>query len=125
MKIVMIGAGNVATHLTACSPTKKNKPSCRYTAGQKSRLRHWLNLPTVHIPATVQDINADADLYIVSVKDSVLSDLLPQIVLHQSQCLVCSHSRQCPYGYLEGTYTSIRSIIPDADIQQTTSCRFR
>lgn len=124
MKIVMIGAGNVATHLTLALQQKEQTILQVYSRTEVSASA-LAELADCAYTCNVQDINADADLYIVSVKDSVLSDLLPQIGPHQSQCLVCSHSRQCPYGYLEGTYTSIRSIIPDADIQQTTSCRFR
>ena len=78
MKIVLIGAGNVATHLGIAL----QKAGCLIlqvysrTEESASALAARLSVDYTIVP---DEIRRDADLYIVSVKDSVLGELLPRL----------------------------------------------
>jgi len=78
MKVVFIGAGNVATHLATELYRQKSDIVQVYSRTIKSAQEL-----AIHVKATpITDINAivtDADLYIFSVKDSVLGDLIGQM----------------------------------------------
>jgi predicted short-subunit dehydrogenase-like oxidoreductase (DUF2520 family) len=78
MKVVFIGAGNVATHLATELYRQKTDIVQVYSRTIKSAQEL-----AIKVKATpITDINAvitNADLYIFSVKDSVLSDLIGQM----------------------------------------------
>lgn len=86
MKIILIGAGNVATHLgralqevgyTLLQVYSRTEESARTLAQQLS----------VEYTVSLKDIRKDADLYIVALKDSALQELLPTLVKGREQSL--------------------------------------
>ena len=77
--IVMIGAGNVATHLGKAFHEAGCHIKMIYSRTQESakELAESIGCPyTTDITST----DSDADIYIVSLKDSVLETILPQLV---------------------------------------------
>ena len=78
MKIVLIGAGNLATNLGKALLSAGHDIIQVYSRTMESAY-HLANIvggaPTIDI----ENINQNADLYIVSVKDSVLCGLLPKL----------------------------------------------
>ncbi len=78
MKIVLIGAGKLATNLGRALAALGHDLQQVYsrTMESASTLANQLGAtPVTHI----EDVDADADLYIVSVKDSALGDLIPDL----------------------------------------------
>lgn len=87
MKIVLIGAGNVATHLGIAL----QKVGCLIlqvysrTEESASALAARLSVDYTIVP---DEIRRDADLYIVALKDAVLRQLAPVLVKGRSRpCL--------------------------------------
>lgn len=77
--IVLIGAGNVATHLGRAF----HKAGCRikmiYSRTQESArtLAESIGCPYT---TDITSVDSEADIYIVSLKDSVLEEILPELV---------------------------------------------
>ncbi len=88
---VIIGAGKLATHLS--ETLKINGYSIRQvysrTAQSAKPLADKLNTRFTVQP---KEIEADADIYIVAVKDSAYNDLLPQINFGKALVVHCSGS---------------------------------
>ena len=77
-KIVLIGSGNVATHLVL-SLTKKGKNIIHIYGRTISRAKKLAEKINSSYSDKVEDIPADADLYIVSVSDHALSEVVKKI----------------------------------------------
>ncbi len=78
MKIVFIGAGNVATHLSVAMKNVGFEILQIYSRTKDSAkiLGELLNVPYCF---NIADVNKNGDLYIYSVKDSVLEDIISKI----------------------------------------------
>lgn len=79
IKIVLIGAGNVATHLGRALQLSGNDLIQVYSRTEESAVALAQQL-SVEYTLSIEDIRKDADLYIVALKDSALQELLPQMV---------------------------------------------
>ncbi len=79
MKIVLIGAGNLATRLAIALHAKGYTPACLYSRTEPSA--RLLSERIGDVPYTTQpnELPTDGDLYIFAVKDSVLPELLTQM----------------------------------------------
>ncbi len=79
MKIILIGAGNLATRLAVALQTKGLVPACVFSRTEESARQ--LSERLGHCPYTtdIAHVPADGDLYIFAIKDSALHDLLPRI----------------------------------------------
>ncbi len=78
MKVVFIGAGNVATHLATELYRQKSDIVQVYSRTIKSAQELAIQVKAAPI-TNINAITTDADLYIFSVKDSVLNDLIGQM----------------------------------------------
>ena len=78
-RIVLIGAGNVATHLGIALQQAGWEIVQVYsrTEASASELAMRLQVPYV---TSVEEVCADADIYIVAVKDNALPELIPELV---------------------------------------------
>ena len=78
-RIVLIGAGNVATHLGTAWQKAGYEIAQVYsrTSASASDLADRLG---VGYTTSLEEICADADVYVVMVKDAVLQELVPNIV---------------------------------------------
>lgn len=86
MKIVLIGAGNLATNLGKALISKNYSVQQVYSRTQQSACTLAQKLGCVYTSA-IDEIVMDADLYIVALKDSVLDDLLPSLVRGRESAL--------------------------------------
>ena len=78
-RIVLVGAGNVATHL-GIALQQAGWPIAQVysrTEASASELANRLQVPYV---TSVEAICTDADIYIVAVKDDALKELIPELV---------------------------------------------
>lgn len=78
-RIVLIGAGNVATHLGVALQRAGHEVTQVYSRTEVSAACLAGKLGT-GFTTCMEEVCADADVYIVSVKDDVLSGLLPSVV---------------------------------------------
>ena len=102
MKIVLIGAGNVATHLGIAL----QKAGCLIFAGiQPYRgvcFCIWLTDFLVDYTIVPDEIRRDADLYIVALKDAVLRQLAPVLVKGREQALFVHTAGSMPMDLWKG-----------------------
>lgn len=85
-RVVLIGAGNVATHLGVGLQKAGWKIAQVYsrTAESASELATRLEVPFV---TSLEEVCTDADVYLVMVKDAVLQELIPALVKGREQAL--------------------------------------
>lgn len=101
MKIVLIGAGNVATHLGIAL----QKAGCLIlqvysrTEESASALADRLLVDYTIVP---DEIRRDADLYIVALKDAVLRQLAPVLVKGREQALFVHTAGSIPMDLWKG-----------------------
>lgn len=101
MKIVLIGAGNVATHLGIAL----QKAGCLIlqvysrTEESASALADRLLVDYTIVP---DEIRRDADLYIVALKDAVLRQLAPVLVKEGSRLCLYIRRVVCLWIYGRG-----------------------
>ena len=101
MKIVLIGAGNVATHLGQALTKANHQILQVYSRTEESAttLAKYLNSDwTTHI----EEVLTTADLYIVMLKDSVQNEILPQLVKRNPQALFVHTAGSVPMNIWEG-----------------------
>ena len=86
LSIVMVGAGNVATHL--CKALKKAECNIKqvFSRTKESAVILAEKIDCLYTTDT-ESICSDADLYIVSLKDSVLNEILPRLVKRNHKAL--------------------------------------
>ena len=86
-KVVIIGAGNVATHL---SKAIKNAgfEILQIVSRTEESARALGTLLDVPYTCTPAEINADADLYIVSVQDDAIATVLSTFILPKDALVV-------------------------------------
>lgn len=101
MKIILIGAGNLATNLGKALLTAGHDILQVYSRTQESAS----TLATIAGGAPVTDITKlrnDADLYIVSVKDSVMADLIPALCKGRETKVFVHTAGSMPMSIFEG-----------------------
>ncbi len=79
MKIILIGAGNLATRLAITLHAKGMTPACVYSRTQPSAQQLSMRIGGAFYTTLPDELPTDGDLYIFAVKDSVLPELLPQM----------------------------------------------
>lgn len=85
-KIVLIGAGNVATHLGMGLQQSGCQILQIYSRTQKSA-SELADLLKVPYTTALEEITSEADVYIVALKDSAFQDLLPYIIKGKEKSL--------------------------------------
>lgn len=100
-RVVLIGAGNVATHLGVALQKAGHEVAQVYsrTEASASTLAGRLNVPYT---TDLSQLCEEADLYIVSVKDDVLSSLLPIVVKGKEKALFVHTAGSMPMNVWEG-----------------------
>ena len=99
-RIVLIGAGNVATHLGIALQKTGFEIMQIYsrTEVSASLLGNRLSVPFV---TCLENITKDADIYIVSVKDDALCKLIPDIVKDREKALFVHTAGSMPMNVWE------------------------
>ena len=86
-KIVLIGAGNVATHLGSALCGAGCDVVQVYSRTKESAMELADKL-SAEYTVSVDGIRCDADMYIVALKDSALQELLPMLVKGREQAFI-------------------------------------
>lgn len=101
MKIVLIGAGNLATNLGKVLLSAGNDIIQVFSRTMESASQ----LASLAGGAPVTDINKvrnDADLYILSLKDSVLADIIPELCKGRESKVFCHTAGSMPMDIFSG-----------------------
>ena len=100
-RIVLIGAGNVATHLGVALKRAGQEVAQVYsrTEASASVLAERLGVP---FTTSLDEVVSEADLYIVSVKDAVLQELLPSVVKGREGALFVHTAGSMPMDVWKG-----------------------
>lgn len=101
MKIVLVGAGNLATNLGKALKTIGEDIAQVYSRTEESAsvLGNLLEVPYT---TCLSDILDDASLYIVSLKDSVLPEILPVLVKGRKNALFIHTAGSIPLSIWDG-----------------------
>ena len=101
MRIVLVGAGNLATNLGKALKQSGENIIQLYSHTKESASRLGIEL---EIPYTtnILDLSKDAELYIVSLKDSVLQDFLPLLVKGREDALFVHTAGSIPLSIWSG-----------------------
>jgi len=78
MKVVVIGAGNVATHLSLAIQKTSASIIQMYSRSEENAYKLANRLGT-DLTTRIYEITPEADLYLFAVKDDALSEIIPQI----------------------------------------------
>ncbi|GHT22268.1 hypothetical protein FACS189430_03780 [Bacteroidia bacterium] len=83
MRIVMIGAGNLATHLSKALQNSGNDVCQILSRTEKSAMRLAKTLKTVYTTASDRMVR-DADLYIAAVSDDAIAEVISELPFTES-----------------------------------------
>lgn len=122
--IIMIGAGNVATHLSvALSQAGYNiRQVFSRTEASASELAAKLKCPYT---TDLSQITHEGDLYIVSVKDSALNDILPKLVQRAPQALFVHTAGSVPMNVWQGLAERYGVLYPMQTFSKLRQVDFR
>ena len=101
MKIVMVGAGNVSTHFTRVLQEHGHDIIQIYSHTEASA-QLLANRTGTDYTTQIKQISSSADLYIVSLKDAVLADVLPQLVRQNPEALYIHTAGSIPMSIWQG-----------------------
>ena len=120
----MIGAGNVATHLSvALSQAGYNiRQVFSRTEASASELAAKLKCPYT---TDLSQITHEGDLYIVSVKDSALNDILPKLVQRAPQALFVHTAGSVPMNVWQGLAERYGVLYPMQTFSKLRQVDFR
>ena len=107
-KIVLIGAGNVATHLGSALCGAGCDVVQVYSRTKESAMELADKL-SAEYTVSVDGIRCDADMYIVALKDSALQEC-SYVGERQGTGFLCTYGGQYAYGHLEGIFIPLREF---------------
>ena len=102
MRIALIGAGNLATRLGVALVESGHDVLQVYSRTGQSASELGALLHTKYV-TSFHELCTDADIYIVALKDSVLSDLIPQIVEGREKALFVHTAGSMPASLWKGS----------------------
>lgn len=110
-RIVLIGAGNVATHLGVGLQEAGWEIAQVYsrTYGSASELATLLKVP---FTTSLDEVCTDADVYLVMVKDAVLAELLPAVVKGREEALFVHTAGSMPMELWKGMASRYGVLYP-------------
>lgn len=123
-KIVLIGAGNVATHLGM------ELQRCGYpilqvysrTEASASELAKRLSVP---FTTSFEDVCQNADVYIVALKDSVLQEKLPYIIKGKENALFVHTAGSMPMDIWKGWVSRYGVLYPMQTFSKNRKLNFK
>lgn len=118
-RIVIIGAGNVATHLGQALKDSGNEIIQVYSRTEQSARTLAKKLETVFTTSMIE-INKNADIYLLSVSDDAITNILKELstgnklLVHtsgfSSMDILSGKSKNCGVFYLLQTFSKSRSV---------------
>ena len=123
-RIVLIGAGNVATHLGLALKRAGHEVMQVYsrTEVSASALAERLSIP---FTVSLDEVVTDADIYIVSVKDAVLQELLPLVVKGREEALFVHTAGSMPMDVWKGIVARYGVLYPMQTFSKSKKVDFR
>ena len=100
-KIVLVGAGNVATHIGEALIKNGYNVVQVYSRTKESASVLAKKLSTI-FTTSLDELDGDADLYIVAIKDAVIQELIPSIVKGKKDALFVHTSGSMSINLWEG-----------------------
>ena len=100
-KIVLVGAGNVASHLGKAFQRAGYKVIQVYSCTEASASELAEDLATAYT-TSLEDLRTDAHLYVVALKDAVLQELIPRIVKNKPDAVFVHTAGSVPMQVWEG-----------------------
>ena len=100
-RIVLVGAGNVATHLGMAWQKAGYEVVQVYSRTSDSALE-LANRLGVGYTTSLEEICNDADVYVVMVKDAVLQELIPSVVKGREDAMFVHTAGSMPMSVWEG-----------------------
>lgn len=120
MKIILIGAGNLATRLALALREKGLAPAWVYSRTEESARRLGEQLPRCRYTTDLNRLPADGDLYIFAVKDSVLPDLLARMPANNGLWVHTAGSVDCeifrPYSARYGVFYPMQTFSKEREV---------
>ncbi|WP_300728108.1 Rossmann-like and DUF2520 domain-containing protein [uncultured Bacteroides sp.] len=110
-KIVLIGAGNVATHLGLALPDAGYEVLQVYSRTETSARELGEKLGCTYTDK-LDEVVSDADCYIVSIKDSALDEVLPKLVLRNRSALFVHTAGSVPMDVWKGLASRYGVLYP-------------
>ena len=101
LSIVLIGAGNLATHLAKALYRSGNIIQQVYSRTEASAVSLAKEVEATPV-TTFRNVTNDADLYIVALKDAVLEELIPVMVKGKEEALWVHTAGSIPMSVWEG-----------------------
>lgn len=101
MKIALIGAGNVATHLGQALKEKGHTICQVYSRTELSAGTLAARLGCA-FTTSLEEVTEEAELYIVSVKDAVMEEMIPVLVTRNPQALFVHTAGSMPQNVWQG-----------------------
>ena len=111
VKIAIIGAGNVATHFARILKSHGFQLLQIYSRTQTSAMALAYELD-VEYTCDIHTVTSNADLYIVSLKDSVLHTVLPELVQRNTHALYIHTAGSVPMDIWKGLTTRYGVVYP-------------
>lgn len=111
MKIVIVGAGNLATHISKALLSAGNEIMQVYSRTIESATVLASSLGTEAV-CDVEDIAKDADLYVVSVTDIALETLIPPLCKGRENSVFAHTAGSMPMSVFEGCARHFGVIYP-------------
>lgn len=99
-RVVFIGAGHVATHLAQAMARKGFDIEQVYSRTSDSA-ESLAKLIEAEAVTSLDCVKTDADLYVISLRDNALLELLPQIVANKKESLIVHTSGSIPLALLD------------------------
>lgn len=111
LSIAFIGAGNVATHLAAAL-TEKGHTICQVFSRTEASARELAAKRSCAFTTCLSEVTPEADLYIVSVKDAALEQVLPQLVKCNPKALFVHTAGSVSMSVWEGLASRYGVVYP-------------
>lgn len=120
MKIILIGAGNLATQLALALQKKGLAPACIYSRTDESARQLSERLHHTDYTTDLAQLPTDGDLYIFAVKDSVLPDLLARMPANDGLWVHTAGSVDCevfrPYAARYGVFYPMQTFSKEREV---------
>ena len=100
-RIVLIGAGNVATHLGSAWKQAGGEVVQVYSRTEQSASELAARLGVPHV-TSLDEVCTDAGIYVVAVKDAVLQELVPALVKGREEALFVHTAGSMPMSVWQG-----------------------
>lgn len=117
MKVILIGAGNLATHLGKAIFAAGHDVVQVFSRTMQSATALASEVGAQPV-SDISDVRSDADLYVVSVKDSAIVELIPVLCKGKETKVFSAYGRLYPDGCFPGNGFTLWCALSDADFLQ-------